>query len=540
MPRPQSPAARTTLYRFELLETLEDGVRKKYREQDDFKGVPTQVGGREALLFSGTIMKAGPVPWVTTLRGLTGAELDLANRTAAAVLLIRRGDAGAWALTYGMGFQLLDHDKIDGAFGQRIALRTANEAALNSITRTTLDHRGRTDRLTSPGGDHLRGFGVGDVGELVSRLVGRAAIPDLTCGEKPITIRGADALNIPLGRKPEQLLADLDVLDTLLEQPASPGLEALEQLVAIKHPEELIQSLEAKLNAVLADPTSDAQLTTAWPHERINDNGMPDAYKIKGIKGHLGDGVPTVATFRDVLGDEPAATKLDRLRRLKVMLYRDADATEAMSQDIPGDRWLAFETHDGPRRYVFHDGRWFQMDDQYADKLQTHAKRIFDRPSPVQLPPWPEDMDEADYNKHVAEDLGGVLMDRDLIRTPMHRRGIEACDVLLPDGILLHVKDVDRSSPASHLLAQALVSTDALLNDEEARAQFVERIERKGGSAADVPARISSVVLGLARKGKPLTSDNLFTFTQVTMVRLVDVLQRQRVDVFIEPIQRAA
>jgi uncharacterized protein (TIGR04141 family) len=149
-------------------------------------------------------------------------------------------------------------------------------------------------------------------------------------------------------------------------------------------------------------------------------------------------------------------------------------------------------------------------------------------------------MDEADYNKHVAEELGGVLMDRDLIRTPMHRRGIEACDVLLPDGILLHVKDVDRSSPASHLLAQALVSTDALLNDEEARAQFVERIERKGGSAADVPARISSVVLGLARKGKPLTSDNLFTFTQVTMVRLVDVLQRQRVDVFIEPIQRAA
>jgi uncharacterized protein (TIGR04141 family) len=149
-------------------------------------------------------------------------------------------------------------------------------------------------------------------------------------------------------------------------------------------------------------------------------------------------------------------------------------------------------------------------------------------------------MDEADYNKHVAEELGGILMDRDLIRTPMHRRGIEACDVLLPGGSLLHVKDVDRSSPASHLLAQALVSTDALLNDEEARAQFVERVARKGGSSADVPTRISSVVLGLARKGKPLTSDSLFTFTQVTMVRLVDLLQRQRVDVYIHPIQRAA
>ncbi|TKJ28481.1 DUF6119 family protein [Blastococcus sp. CCUG 61487] len=537
----QSPANRTTLYRFEHLVALEDAIREKYREQDDFTATPTKVGEREALLFSGTMKtKSDKVQWAKPLQELTGEELALTNKTAAAVLLIRRGEDGAWALTYGMGFQLLDHDKIDGAFGQRFALRTADQAALNSITRSTLDYRGRTDRLTSPGGDHIRGFGVGDIGELVSRIVGRAAIPELTGGEKPVTIRGADALNIPLGRKPDHLLGDLDLLETILDKPASPGLESLEQLVAIKHPESLIEELNGHLNAALAGAASDALLTTAWPHERINDNGMPDSFKIKGRGGKSGDGVPTIDDFRVVLEDEPAATKLDRLRRLKVQLYRDAGATEPMSQEIPADRWLAFEVHENHRRFVFHDGRWFQMDQQYAERLHERVRRIFDRTPPVQLPTWPEGMDEAAYNKYVAEELGGRLMDKEMIRTPMHPRGIEVCDVLLPHQVLLHVKDAEKSSLASHLLAQALVSTDALLNYEEVRREFVDRVVDRGGSPAEVPTRGGAVVLGMARKGKLFDSDSLFTFTQVTMVRLVELLERQGVDVFIAPIFRDA
>lgn len=78
------------------------------------------------------------VSWASTAHGLTGCPIELGNQTAATVLLIRNGD-GAWALTYGMGFQLLDHDQLDPGFGQRVAIRTADANALNSLTRTTLD-----------------------------------------------------------------------------------------------------------------------------------------------------------------------------------------------------------------------------------------------------------------------------------------------------------------------------------------------------------------------------------------------------------------
>lgn len=42
--------------------------------------------------------------------------------------LCRDGSQAAqvWGLTYGMGFQLLDQSRVDGGFGQRIAIRTAD------------------------------------------------------------------------------------------------------------------------------------------------------------------------------------------------------------------------------------------------------------------------------------------------------------------------------------------------------------------------------------------------------------------------------
>jgi uncharacterized protein (TIGR04141 family) len=178
------------------------------------------------------------------------------------------------------------------------------------------------------------------------------------------------------------------------------------------------------------------------------------------------------------------------------------------------------------------------MDQNYAAKLTSRTKAIFDRGPGIVLPDWPPGHDEAAYNTLTAATVGGTLLDRRLIYTDLHHRGIEVCDVLTPEGILVHVKSVEASSPASHLLAQALVSTDALLHDEEARARFRERVEEKGGNLSHVPTPVHTVVLGIARKGKPITSNDLFTFTQVTLVRNVAPLQRRGGDLFVAPIER--
>ena len=476
--------------------------------------------------------------WAPTLHVLTSQPVALGNTTAAAVLLIRKGEEDAWGLTYGMGFQLLDQAKVDGGFGQRIAIRVADPHELNSITRTTLDQRSRTDRFSIPSGDHLRGFGVGDFGELVTRLVAKAEIPSITGGARPIRIRGADALSVPLARKPDDLVTDLDVLEDILARPAAEGLEVLEQLVAIKHNPELTEALEAALTEALADPTN-PRIGLSWPHERIDENGTPTSFRLSAA-GHreVQDGTPELATILDVLVRENPNDRLDRLKRIRIQLYRDEAGDEPISTAIPGLRWLAFETEQDGKRYCLHDGNWYLMDQNYAAKLRARTQAIFERSPGIALPVWPAGLDEATYNALAAGALGGTLLDRRLIYTDLHHRGIEVCDVLTPEGILVHVKSLEASSPASHLLAQALVSTDALLHDEEARTRFRDRVQEKGGDVNHIPTPVRTVVLGMARKGRIITSGDLFTFTQVTLVRNVAALQGRGVDVFVAPIER--
>lgn len=102
----------------------------------------------------------------------------------------------------------------------------------------------------------------------------------------------------------------------------------------------------------------------------------------------------------------------------------------------------------------------------------------------------------------------------------------------LPDGTLVHVKRTDRSTAASHLLAQALVSADALCNDDQARQKLRTRISDAGGDPSGLAIKPSRVVLAMHRRNKPeLSAQELFTFTKVNLVRQTSSLESRGVQV---------
>jgi uncharacterized protein (TIGR04141 family) len=367
--------------------------------------------------------------------------------------------------------------------------------------------------------------------------VGRATIDGLTAGNTPVRIRGADALSIPLGRKPDALVADLDVLNDLLDEDPAPDLAILEQLVPVKAPT-VIETLESALEDEL--DAEHGSLALSWPHERIEENTAPASWRFWGAGRHAPqDNIPELDDILDEMRKRPAGQRVERASTLKVQLFRDGDGEDAMSTAIPVIKWLAFEHDLDGRRYCLHDGVWYLMTYDYAANLKEHTQKLFDRGPGVELPAWPIGQSEDEYNQAAAAVLGGVCLDKKLLYTSLHRRGIEACDVLTADGTFIHVKQMDGSAPASHQIAQALVSADALMYDSEARVKLAEKVEANGGDPALIPDRVERVVLAMARKDAPLTADNLFTFTQVTLMRGVQMLQVRGVDVFVAPIERS-
>lgn len=540
---------RTTIYRLTGVSDFEDAIRRKYLDREGFDHRSVEVGKRPAYLVAGAMSK-DRADWCSTVTALTGDTVEISGVTPAGVLLVRpSGDQVAeggiaYALSYGMGFQLLEPSRIDNLFGQRIAIRAADPGKLRSLTVTTMDERSRTSRATIPQGDGLLGFGVGDVGEAVSRIVAIADLRNLSrsAGE-PLQIRGSDALNVPLGLTAEEVLADLDVLEDLLAADPLPSLKILEQLAAVKNPETR-ERLDGLLSSALDGIGGNVGL--AWPHERVDENGTPDSWVPTGLwpRGRNGvrPGHPEWSEIRAALDELPAGKRLARLDSASIQLCRDAEGEQPISQAIPLRRWVAFEGDLDGRTYAIYDGSWYQIHHDYVENINRMTKELFDRPvDDLDFPEWHVADDEEAYNKALAAALGGVCLDRKLITTDLHRRGIEACDVYLPDATLIHVKKTEKSAAASHLLAQALVSADALCNDAQAREKLRSRIKALGGNADGLGSKPLRVVLAMHRgEGKPVTAETLFTFTKVNLVRQAASLEERSVSVRVVSIEGAS
>jgi uncharacterized protein (TIGR04141 family) len=540
MARKPAVAAATTLYRLVGLTSPRTAIRSKYLESPDFTFSTHSVGTRESALVVGHIITER-AKWTGTVSALIKDPVDAHNTTAAAVLLVPGDDDVTWALSYGMGFLLLEQSYVDPGFGQRLAVRVADADQLNSLTRKTMDDRAKVDRSSIPSGDHLRGFGIGGFGELVTRLVATATLPGLST-DKPFKLRGADGLNIPLGKTPELLLADLDTITKALLQPVVKDLEVLEQLIALKKGSEDATKLDAKLVDALQRATT-TSIGAAWPHESVNENGTPAAFAVKKHgRPDIRSGTPTVEDLYSALD---TANILESLDRVKIQLYSDPDGESPISPDIPLRKWIAFETDLDGYKHFLHDGLWYRIDNAYAVQLKQRVQAIFDRPCDLTLPAWPTTPDhklipEKDYNALAAGACGGVLLDRKLVHTNQNPRGFETCDILTPDGTLVHVKNLDASAPASHLFAQGANSSHTLSFDEEAREKFRTRVIEAGGDPKLVQDKPPAIVFGIARNSdKAFTAESLYSFSQVTLVRTYLDLEARGIPVYVVPIDRA-
>ncbi|WP_305779779.1 DUF6119 family protein [Nocardia nova] len=532
MSRRSSISKRMNLYRMAEDTILPEALREQYREPSEkFDVRHVTVADSPALLVDGAF--DNPSKWTEAVAVLTNVDVSQDNRSPGAVLVIDDDSGALWALTWGVGFQLLNQEKIDFRFGTRVVARSALPSEIKSITKSILDHRARVDHTVLPGGSTMRGFGVEGYGEVVSRVDAKAEIPGLACGAGPIQLQAKDSLSLPLAKRPEQLVDDLKVLGKLLDQPVLPGLESVEQLVALKPKDPLVTELDQHLAARLLGKSADP-IGMSWPHARVGVSGQMASCKITGLgtrRSIVTDDIPDIDEVLTWFVGQDERTVLQRLASISLQLHDDADAAAgtAISPQLPLRRWLAFEVRKMASRYCFHDGAWYRMDDRYLDRIDKRVDEILSAPSSVVLPPWPRGVDEKDYNVDAAKAVGGYSIDRNLMKTELHTHGIEPCDIHVQPGTFVHVKRGRGSSDLSHLFAQTLVSWEALTYDETARAAWLEKVSQQVGSPV-TNVSMDEVVIAIG-KAKPITTGSLFTFSKVNLVKHCDLLRDVRVRV---------
>ena len=559
--------SRMTVYRLVDLPSLKKAIRDKY---DNFDETDIKVGERCSLLVMGATEEKA-VRWGELVKGLSNETVDLKTSSPGAVLLIPEDDTAkndvapadtgqsdgsrdapiaedtfnAWAITFGIGFQLLDQRYIDSGFGKRVAIRCIDPTKLQSITKVTLDDRSKTDRSSIPSGATLRGFGFEEIGELATRLIAEGKINNIGAPDKNVTVRGADSLSMPLSKIPTKIVENLNYIKELLKQkPVTDELALLEKISQVPNKnKQYVDRLNAKLLEAIVDTQSE-KIALAWPHEAVDEIGEVQAFQLYGVQGRgrkaiKQDGLPTLDDLLTPIREARESERQHRFNAMSVMLLENTEG-DAKSRKIPVKNWVSFETSLDDKRHFLHSGKWYVIEDDYSETIRRQTAEIFNRESPLSnLPSWSSRYaDELAYNQAVAKACNGICLDRKLISIKEQKGRIEACDVLLKGGIFVHVKRVDSSSPASHLLAQALVSTEILTYDIEAQQALEQIIKNAVSNPEDYECKPKEVVIVMVKDKQALTADSLYTFTQVNLGRHDKALASRGVGVYVVPVVR--
>lgn len=543
----KSVARRSTLYRLIDTEANSDGLKEAlvdyYAEDSSFTVESTKIATVPAVTIWGIVGKKDRADWCATFKSLTGIDAKVANAASAGAILIA-APGGPYAITYGMGHLFIDAAKIDPGFGLAFSIRSIEPTEIRQITRNILDSRARVDRSTVPGGQSIRGFGIEHYGEVVSRLAGTLGSIQMTFNRstpRKVSIAAADSLKIPLGVKPADLLGDLQEI-TRITQTASPVPELgfIDQIRGLKSSNKVVRQLEDQLARALTH-TSTAPIALTLPAECEEYEHTAHSYRIKlaSDRFEVVDELDISAVL-DRTTPLAVSDRLDALRSGYIQMCSDSEGREKASRQVKAHKWLAFEASLNSGHFFYHQGKWFEVGDNYLDFLRKRLDEVFSRPASIPLPKWDSTWtEEEDYNREATQLISGaVCLDRKKIHTSQHPYGIEACDIIGPNNELIHIKRASSSGPLSHLFMQGWVSMEALRSDREAREKLLTRIrERSSTHPYNPDFKPKKLIYGIAiKRDATVARKSLFTFSQVALMRAINALENADVDVEVIPI----
>ena len=508
-----------------------DQLADALKPERDGGRLDLQVAGRAAIRVD-VERTDHPPEWAAALANMTGRPFEHQVRSASAVLLVDLGPA-RYALAFGAGGRHLLHDEaIQPDFGIAIAIRCLDPDQVLALARTALDLTSRNDLTQLPNGANVLVFGVDRYREIVKRVAGRSGQLEITQLKRAETIRleAGNALQLRMAESPNELIADLTVIETAYHRDPHPELAFVEGLRPVSRDHRPRQALATELK----QPESD-RIGLAVPAAVGSAEVSFCLLEVEGRQHRMAE--PDLATITAAIREIPASRRVDALRTAR--LYASlADLSDPI--ETPLSSWLAADLAVGNEQYVLHDGRFYRMTEAYRHALDQQVTDLLGRSAGLVLPPWPAGEDEHTYCERVDSKVDGfVMLDRRRASSDVHPRGVEICDLLGPASELICVKRAKQSFVLSHLFFQAIVAAEAIYHGRG--HQQLRRMLPKH-RRDDVPQRphfVFAIQLTKQTGERKLTAESLFSFSKVGLNCAAQHLHRLAMNVSVVSIDAA-
>lgn len=495
--------------------------------------------------------------WLHAINSITGSQFEVKNRQSGAILFIQHNNSltkggskrptDLWAVTFGAGHTWIDNAKIDDLYGVRIAIRLYESQEIRSMNANTLESKPKQVRTTTPTGSEINEFAFDEFRDFLTRI---DLSGGLEKGGDRLKIRATDSINIPLEPNVASICSAIDHLREILKREPSSKLAHLENLSPERNKDK-IKMLDSQLVNTLQDNRYNSPIGFMYPYSTFDSEGEPTHFKLTSIprdfnpKTAFTEKVFPPTNISDLLGpllrtdstngvSSISATELTTLlNKVKVQLFNESGK---VGRPVRLRDWLTNEqtlADDPNHRYYLLNGNWFKLENSYIQHIISELSEIVsDSDTLTPIPEWKQNIHNEDqYNRLLAAEQDGLLLDKKLITSSEFHLRLEACDVLAKDGNFIHVKLTDTSAAASHLVLQALNSAELLTYDidtqkklEDIISQLCQETEdRERNDFTHIP---KSVTLVLAKSNATMTADSLYMFTKVSIVRAFKTLSR--------------
>lgn len=486
--------------------------------------------------------------WATFLEAGFGTLPGLSGRKAPGALLVVRAPAVGshwYAIPFGTGRFLLAHHSVVPMYGLKTALNVlypqkktspkvldTDPSRIRSVSSKSLSGRGLQTVRQSPRRALLEDFDIDTKGDLLRAVVGNP-VDEQIWGK---TVAGSDALHVERLTQFSELHL---LLRTVEDMSARSDYKARTPWVDNISPVQDLAEVEL-LWDFLARHLQQSKTATL-------SLAPPDILPWEELRGFRVPGLieddSADITLEEVLGAMSAEMKkLDPQefrRRLERMYLEALDSAGDLLRRWNLLRCVTGELTRSTKEYALFDKGFYAIGRDLLQEVNGFVGSL--REAKLPLPSCGEKKAEEEYNTEAAKACNGVLLDRRTISLASRTSPVEVCDILGPQGQLIHIKKGRSSADLSHLFAQGVVSGVMLSESRDFHDKARELLKVANGGKyppeSALPIYPSSefsreVCFGVIKKwGQKTFVDGTPFFSRLNLMNQARELQRRGLNV---------
>ena len=431
------------------------------------------------------------------------------------ILLVKReyeGENRIFALTFGFAKSLFKENVLEEQFGLKIVLNSVPINGLRKISKINIGGNQKQAQEQIPKTGKISEFGF-DVNRDLIKNVTALAEPEIF--EKAI-ITGGDIFSITVDRNIDNIEDFLDFCyQKYNDLTYKENFDWIDNIKAITNKEKC-EELEQKMLEYINQGNYD----NVWM-------AIPEVINWETIKGFKYSGSTTlyddikISKFIETINENPISS-IDKFKNKTIKAISAEDETQELFSWSANKCLIAEIDYEG-NNYCFNNGNWYKIDRNFSETVKNEYNIM--NVSTLILDDYASDgqenYTEDNYNKTLADNLDAALIHKigEIPYGGGRGNKIEVCDVLTQDHKILHIKKAGGFSMLSHLFNQAVVSAEALI-DNDFRNRYEQKLNEYGYSSyvdSDFHTNNYTVVLGIIGKEEENSRPKIPFFSKVAI-----------------------